>query len=38
MYVGMCLYHVSNNEATVLDHLVVFSNSAHRPRREFTCA
>jgi hypothetical protein len=38
MHVGMCLYDVSNNEASVPDHLAVFSDSIDRPRWEYTCA
>jgi hypothetical protein len=33
MHVGMCLYDVPNSEATVPDHLAVFSDNVHRPRR-----
>jgi hypothetical protein len=38
MHVGMCLYHVPNNVATVPDHLAVFSDSVHWSRRQLTCA
>jgi hypothetical protein len=38
MHVGMCLYDVPNNVATVPDHLAVFSDTVHWHRREFTCA
>jgi hypothetical protein len=38
MHVGICFYHVPNNEATVPDHLEVFSDSVHRSRRQLTCA
>jgi hypothetical protein len=38
MPVGMCLYNVPKNEATVPDHLAVFSDTVHRPRQQCTCA
>jgi hypothetical protein len=38
MHVGMCLYDVPKNEATVPDHLAVFSDTVHRPRWQCTCA
>src|ERR1700691_953319 len=38
IHVGICLYHVPNNVATVSDHLAVFSDSVHRSRRQLTCA
>jgi hypothetical protein len=33
MCVGMYSYDVLNNVATVPDHLAVFSDTVHRPRR-----
>jgi hypothetical protein len=33
MHVGMCLYHVPNNLATVPEHLGVFPDTVHRHRR-----
>jgi hypothetical protein len=40
MCVGMFSYDVQvlNNEATVPDHLEVFSECVHRSRRQLTCA
>jgi hypothetical protein len=38
MHMGMCLYDVPNNVATVSDYLAVFSDSVHRSRRQLTCA
>jgi hypothetical protein len=38
MHMGMCLYDVPKNEATVPDHLAVFSDTEHWPRRQFTGA
>jgi hypothetical protein len=37
MNVRMCLYDVPKNEASVLDHLGVFSDTLHRYRQQFTC-